>query len=226
MKYAVIGHGKTGSKVAEILQEQKIEFEIFNSKKPITCKSLKDFELAIVFIPGEIFEKMIPELLAANIPIVCGATGHSWPQDLDQKLKEKKLSWCYSSNFAPGMSFIYKLLADFNKVKQIAESPSLSIREVHHTKKLDAPSGTALTWSEKLNKNHVEIDCERVGDEIGFHELKLELPFETITLSHKSLDRKVFANGAVELAKKISSLDSGLINYENYLQEKLKNEEL
>ena len=219
MKYALIGKGKTGSKVAEILKAQEIPFKIFDSENPVDASELSHYELGIVFVPGEVFQKILPTLVQSKIPIVSGSTGHTWPDRFDETLKKVGVTWIYSSNFAPGMSLIHKLLLDFNKVKKIVEDVDISIREVHHTGKLDAPSGTALAWSGRLSEHQVNIDSERVGDEVGYHELTLNLPYETITLAHKSLDRKVFANGAVEVANRISKFETGLINYEDYLQE-------
>src|SRR5690606_34139244 len=78
----------------------------------------------------------------------------------------------------------------------LPEAFKISLKEIHHTEKKDAPSGTALRWKEWLNTDTI-IQSERTGDVVGFHEMKLTSDEEEITISHEAKSRALFAKGAI-----------------------------
>ena len=164
---------------------------------------------------------MIDLLVESEVPVVCAATGHTWPKSLHQTLQNKKIPWIYARNFAPGMTLTFQLLDVIEKFSKISDAIDYEMKEIHHSKKIDSPSGTAIAWAERIGQTKISIESVREGDEVGFHQLKVKLPFEEITLSHQSLDRKVFAHGAIEIAKQIDTMPAGLTNYEQYLVNKL-----
>ena len=84
----------------------------------------------------------------------------------------------------------------------------LNIHEIHHTKKLDGPSGTALSWREWLgNKADINVTFERIGDVVGDHQLTIDAPNEKITLRHEAKNRAIFAEGAIWAAKYLDNND-------------------
>jgi len=94
----------------------------------------------------------------------------------------------------------------------ILKDPEFHIHEVHHIHKKDAPSGTALSWKEWLDKE-AEVTSAREGDVKGIHELTLKTGTEEITLRHKALDRALFAEGAIWAAKQLvnnSKMEAGI----------------
>ena len=226
MKIAVLGKGKTGSEVIELLKLQKpvVPMTIFDSQNVPTLQKLKGHDVIISFLPGEAFTNLIPTLVDSKIPVVCGSTGFEWPRTLNFKLKDQRIRWIYSSNFSLGMNLVQQMIFTLNRAQKVFSEYSFNIHEVHHTKKLDAPSGTALSWKKWLNLP-CEITHERSGDVIGFHELTLNTPFETIKLSHDAKSRKIFAEGAIYAAKKLASdptIPYGLNSFQEIISQELK----
>src|SRR6056297_84787 len=201
MKIALIGSGKTGGKVAEILEEDAI---VFNTSNPVTAEKLKECDAAIIFVPGDAADSVIDDVLESRIPSVWGTTGYEWPDDLDQKLKDKEATWIIGSNFSLGMNLIRKAIQLLSDESEKLKDPGFHIHEVHHTHKKDSPSGTALTWKEWLGRD-AKITSERKGDIKGIHTLEIRTENELIQLKHKALDRALFAEGAIWSAKHLLS---------------------
>lgn len=214
MKVALLGSGKTGGRVAELLESAPT---IFSSSNPPTVEKLEGHDVIISFLPGEAFFEYIPMLVETGLPVVTGSTGFEWPSDLQEKLQKLNTRWLYASNFSLGMNLVHQMINTLSKASKLFEDASFNMHEVHHTKKLDAPSGTALSWRDWLGQK-VEITHERVGDVVGDHKIILNTANERITLQHEALDRRIFAAGAIWAAKKIlndSSIESGLHNFQD-----------
>ncbi len=222
MKIAVLGKGKTGSEVIDLLKGQIVTiFDTINRPTPI---NLKGHDVIISFLPGDVFLELIPMLVETKIPVVTGSTGFEWPRTLNFKLKDNRIRWIYSSNFSLGMNLVQQMIITMNRAQKVFNEYTFTMHEVHHTKKMDAPSGTALSWKKWLNLP-VEITSDRTGDVIGFHELKLDTPFETITLAHNAKSRKIFAEGAIFAAKKLASdptIPYGLNSFQDIISSELK----
>lgn len=220
MKIALLGKGLTGSRVAELLIQNKIEHTIFDSLNRPTLENLKGHDVVISFLAGEVFETYIPLLVDSTLPVVTGSTGMQWPENFDSKLKTLNLKWIYATNFSLGMNIVHQMILIMKEANSIMKGLSFSINEIHHTKKLDSPSGTALSWKKWLDKD-VTITSERTGNVIGIHELKLITPNEEIALRHTSRDRKIFAEGALFAADKIQTLTPGLHQFQDVVQREL-----
>ena len=199
MKIALLGKGKTGSKVLELAQ---CEVEVFDTKNLPSYEKLLKNDVIISFLPGEAFTELIPMLLETKKPVVTGSTGFKWPNDFEQTLQEKKIAWIYATNFSLGVVVLKQLIEKLHQIDHLFKGKTFSIHEVHHTKKLDAPSGTALSMKEWL-KNPCEITSERTGDVVGLHTLTLDTPGEIIRLEHEAKDRTLFAEGALWAARYI-----------------------
>ena len=196
MKVAVIGRGKTGSAVIECLGKDAIH-DVYHSQNPVTIDGLKGADVAIVFVPGAHFKSAFRVLETADIPVVSGVSGFTWPEGWQARLTKP---WIRSLNFSLAMYFIRHCLGTLGKITRVLPEAQFALSETHHVKKLDAPSGTALYWRDWLGHDG-EIVAKREGDVKGFHELMVELPFETITLNHKAKDRQLFAQGAIWAAR-------------------------
>jgi 4-hydroxy-tetrahydrodipicolinate reductase len=199
MKIALLGKGKTGAKVLELTRH---EIVIFDSKKPPTLNALKECDVVISFLPGDAFKDYLELLMDSSLPVVTGSTGFSWPDNFSAKLESRKLSWIWASNFSLGIAAVKQMIQQLSKFKELFPKRSISIHEIHHTHKKDAPSGTALSMQEWVGED-CHITSERQGDVIGYHELKFTSGAENITLSHEALDRKLFAEGALWAAEYI-----------------------
>ncbi len=196
MKIALLGKGKTGSKVLEVATD----VTVFDSTHRPTAQGLRGFDVIISFLPGDAFRELIPMLVEASRPVVTGSTGFAWPENFDHTLREKNLAWIFATNFSLGVVVLKQLIEKLHQVEHLFTEKTFSIHEVHHTKKLDAPSGTALSMKEWLG-SPCEITSERTGDVVGLHTLTLETPGEILRLEHDAKDRRLFAEGAVWSAK-------------------------
>lgn len=205
MKFAVIGTGKTGGKVVEILGDDQIVGPFDSSNKP-TAEELKKADAAILFVPGSAVEELLEPLMEAGIPAAWGTTGYDWPENLDQQLKGKSLKWLRASNFSLGMNIVRRCLGVIGQSSSVLNNPSFHIHEIHHTQKLDAPSGTAISWNDWLGKD-AKITSERKGDIKGIHQLDVKTETESIRLEHEAHDRKIFAEGAIWAAEQLLNDD-------------------
>lgn len=223
MKIALLGKGKTGGKVQELMDQQMMDYTIFDSTHLATSQNLLGHDVIISFLSGEIFLNHLPLLLESRIPVICGSTGMKWPINFDQSLKDLNLKWIYATNFSLGMNLVHQMILIMKEAAKIFDEYQFSLHEVHHTKKLDAPSGTALSWKD-WSGHSMEITSERKGDVTGIHELTLSTPYEEIIIKHKALDRKIFASGALYAADKIlndKSILVGLHLFQDIVQNEL-----
>lgn len=220
MKIALLGTGRTGSKVLEIAgKDQVIGFDESNIP---TLDKLKNCDVAISFLPGPAFGKYMDLLTESGLPVAVGSTGFVWPEDTDQKLKAAKLTWIKSSNFALGMNLIRAMIKSLSKASKLFDEYEFSIEEIHHIHKKDSPSGTALTWQDWLG-SEIEISSKREGDNPGFHKLTLKTPYEDISIDHQSKDRRIFAQGALWTARRLHSggIPPGLHSLEDIMNKEL-----
>jgi 4-hydroxy-tetrahydrodipicolinate reductase len=221
MKVALIGKGKTGGRVLELLIDSKIEHTVFDSTHSPALEKLAGHDVIISFLSGDVFKNYIELFIESKIPVVTGSTGLTWPLQFDERLKKAQLKWIYATNFSLGMNLVQHIMGEAGK---IFTDYHFSMHEVHHTKKLDAPSGTALSWKNWLG-HELEITSERIGDVAGIHELTLSTKYEKISLKHEALDRKIFAEGALFAAKKITTenlLSPGLHLFQDIVLAELK----
>ncbi len=216
MKLALLGHGKTGSKVQDLW---KGEIELFDRTNVATYEKLMNCDVIISFLPGDAFEAMIPLLLETKRPVVTGSTGFKWPTEFGKTLQEKNLSWIFASNFSLGVVVVKQMIEKLNTMSHLFNDVKLSIHEVHHTKKVDAPSGTAISMGEWL-KLPCEITSERTGDVVGLHTLTLETPSEIIRLEHEAKNRALFAEGAIWAANYLTQnkLEPGLHTFQKVVE--------
>lgn len=202
MKIALLGTGKTGSKVIEALGGQGVTG--FDEKNPPTLEALRQHDVAIAFLPGPVMEQYIDLLIESGLPLANGSTGLQWPKDIDGRLKAKNLAWITAGNFSLGMNLVYSMIKVLAKAPKLFDDYEFNLHEVHHIHKLDKPSGTALAWQRWLGQD-AHITSAREGDNPGFHKLTLSTPYEDISLEHQAKDRKIFAEGAIWTAKKLLS---------------------
>lgn len=218
--YALLGKGKTGKHLLQLLEEKQLPFSVFDSSHPPTQANLEGHQVIISFLTGQVFTQYIPMLVQTKIPVVAGSTGVLWPPPLHQQLVEQQTPWIYASNFSLGMNLIRAMIYNLGQARNLFQEYQFAIHEIHHTKKLDAPSGTALKWEEWLG-DHAHITSERIGDVVGIHEITLETPFENIFLRHEARDRRIFAQGALWAAEKIIAdrqIPWGLNKFEDLAQ--------
>src|SRR5689334_7664275 len=141
MKIALLGTGRTGSKVLELTDGADVTG--FNEHNPPTVEALQGHDVAISFLPGPAFLEHIDVLLESGIPLATGSTGFEWPKDIDAKLKEQGTAWITASNFSLGMNLVYGMIRVLAKAPQLFDDFEFKLHEVHHIHKKDQPSGTS-----------------------------------------------------------------------------------
>ena len=215
MKIALLGSGKTGSK---ILENKKHFVKVFNTANKPTLNKLKNFDVVISFLPGDAFKNYIPLLMGSKLPVVVGSTGFTWPKNFNNTLKKNKLRWIYASNFSIGMVLIKNIVLKISEAKKLFSDYKIMINETHHIHKKDKPSGTALSI-EKWIDEECSIKSIRIGDVIGSHELIFKTTSEEIKVSHNAMDRKLFADGAIWSAEYIlKNKKFGLYNFSDIVE--------
>jgi 4-hydroxy-tetrahydrodipicolinate reductase len=175
-------------------------------------------DAAIEFTHPEAAFANVKHCLTHQIPIVSGSTG--WLQHLNQAKTiclENNGAFFYASNYSVGVNLFFH----FNEylAAKMSAYPhfQVSLKEIHHTQKVDEPSGTAITTAEGIlahhpNKqgwllapekaeDHITITSERIGDVVGTHIVRYESEYDTIELSHAAHNRVAFAEGAVLAAE-------------------------
>lgn len=210
MKISVIGTGKTGGKVVELLGDNLAY--AFDEENPPTAEKLKESDALIIFVPGDAVGDILDLIIESGVPAAWGSTGFEWPEDLDERVKGADSKWVLATNFSLGMNIMRHTIKKISAGSEILDDPQFHIHEVHHIHKKDAPSGTALSWKEWLDKD-AEVTSAREGDINGIHELTLKTAREKITLKHEALDRSIFAEGAIWAAEQLVNnlkLDAGV----------------
>lgn len=234
MKVAIIGKGRTGGALLSLLDKDQIVGP-FGRSNPATLDALNAADVVICFVPAEAMDELTPLLLEARLPVVWGVTGYQWPETLSNQLKDAGLTWVKGHNFSLIMPIIKRALNALGLIKALDPNSQFAIHEVHHTGKLDAPSGTALSWGDWLvdGQNSVKlgditITSDRVGEVVGDHQLTISNGDETISLQHQAHDRRLFARGALWAAQQLvtacqaNTASQGLIDFHTLIDDHLK----
>ena len=207
MLLLVLGKGKTGSLVAQVAREhghsvRVLDFHENKGAAALTAPTLAQIDVVLDFTTPESAVTNMKACLALGARVVVGTTG--WYNQLNE-MKALALrrggALLYGTNFSLGVQRLFAMTADLARTKGY----SFHISETHHTSKLDAPSGTALTLKqiilEAQPEAQVEIESFREGDHRGLHVVTAKGPYDSIELRHESLDRRAFAEGAVKAAE-------------------------
>jgi 4-hydroxy-tetrahydrodipicolinate reductase len=206
MLLLVLGKGKTGSIVAQVAKERGHSVRVMDRENSggsaLTAPLLAQVDVVIDFTNAEAAVENMKACLALGARIVVGTTG--WYDRLNEMKAlafRRNGALLYGTNFSLSVQELFKMTADLAKLKGY----SYEIEETHHTSKLDAPSGTAITLKEILLEAQpeakVEITSKREGDASGLHVVTAKSANDLIELRHESFDRRGFAEGAVKAAE-------------------------
>jgi 4-hydroxy-tetrahydrodipicolinate reductase len=225
MNIALIGYGRMGHEIESIAVKRGHIIKLIideNNTDDLTKANLGKVDVAIEFsFPGAAFTN-ISKCLEAKVPVVSGTTG--WLEDYEKVCEICKLnntSFIHSTNFSIGVNLLFKLNSELAKKMEQYNDYNVSIEEIHHTKKLDAPSGTAITLANGIIKehsgydkwcfekdqanHHIPIRSIREGSVPGTHTIVWDSEIDTISLKHEAKNRKGLALGAVVAAEFIQS---------------------
>lgn len=219
MKIALIGYGKMGKAIEAIASNNGHQVGLrADSKTPIDPELLKSHDVAIEFTSPHAAVGNIELCLKAGVPVVVGSTG--WYSHFDQVKKmveQYQGGLLYATNFSIGVNLFFSFNAYMAKVMSRYPQYNVNVHEVHHTQKLDAPSGTAITTAETILNNHsgkskwvhgvkpqnteLEITHDRTDNVPGTHVVNYTSLIDDITLTHTAHNRQGFASGAVTAAE-------------------------
>jgi len=216
MKIALLGYGRMGKEIEKHAKKRnhKISFIL---DKQFQEGEINDSDVAINFSIPEAAVSNIKLALEKNIPVVSGTTG--WLDDFDSIIsfcQKKKGAFLYASNFSIGVNLFFKINQHLAKLMKPYETEyNTYLKEIHHTNKIDAPSGTAITLAEEILKyyDYKEWSLQKKDDNIlhissvrkdkipGTHKVSYFSNVDEISIKHKAFNRDGFAFGAVIAAE-------------------------
>jgi 4-hydroxy-tetrahydrodipicolinate reductase len=219
MRLLVLGAGKTGKLVAEVAAEHGHSVHVLDATEnknaaALTAPFVTGFDVIIDFTTPEAVVANMRACLAVGARMVIGTTGwYDKLPDMRSLAERRNASLLYGTNYSIGVQIMLKLARSLTSTLKDA-GYTFAIEETHHTSKVDAPSGTALTLHDvvkaTLGPDHpaakeILIHASRVGDAAGIHSLVATGPCDTLTLTHESSSRRPFAEGAVRAAEWLST---------------------
>ena len=210
MLFLVLGKGKTGSLVAEISRERghgvrALDITENSNASALTAPSLAGIDAVIDFTAPEAAVENMRAVLALGGRMVVGTTGwYAHLAEMKALAHRRGGALLYGTNFSIGVQKLFRLTAELAQL----DGYSFAISETHHTSKLDAPSGTALTLQEIIQKVRptveVPVTSHRVGDAKGEHVVTATSEYDVLELRHDAHSRRGFALGAVRAAEWIA----------------------
>ena len=238
MNILLLGYGKMGKIIGEIAESRghSIAGKInIDNREDLDKLDPKSIDVAIEFSQPEAAFENISWALQRQIPIVVGTTG--WLEkkaEVEEMTRANNGSFFYASNFSIGVNIFFKVNEFLSKLMNETDGYQVSVEEIHHTAKKDAPSGTAITLAEGIIKNlksksswnlkgeqkssdqSVEITSKRIDPAPGTHIIKYESPIDDIEITHTAHSRQGFALGAVLVAEWIPS-KKGVLSMDDFL---------
>lgn len=221
MKIALIGYGKMGKTIYQLAQaaghEVILRIDVHNSQD-LQAASLSQADVAIEFTRPESAFNNIVTCLENGVPVVCGTTG--WLDRLEEanQLVEKYQGGLfYASNYSIGVNIFFAVNKFLAKMMKRYRQYEISMEEIHHTEKLDAPSGTAITLAEGIlseidrkkswtnqatdQADELPIISKRIDKVPGTHQISYDSSVDNITITHTAHSREGFARGALAAAE-------------------------
>lgn len=215
MKIALLGYGKMGQVIEKIALQRGHEIVVRKSIED-SFDGLENSEVAIEFSAPDAAVENISAALNLGIPVISGTTG--WLHDYDKMVQlcnKKNSAFISSSNFSLGVNIFFELNAYLAKIMSKFEDYKVGIEEIHHTQKLDAPSGTAISLAKGVIENSdynnwtlenpksdaILIEAKRIENVPGTHTVSYNSNVDLIEIKHLAHNREGFALGAVIAAE-------------------------
>lgn len=237
MKIALIGYGKMGREIEQIARERNNDISLIidiNNQNEFTTENLRKADVAIEFTKPETAVGNIRKCFAAGVPVVCGTTG--WLEHFNAIKDECAAGnhgFFYSSNYSLGVNIFFKVNKFLAKIMNNFPQYEIEMEEVHHTQKLDAPSGTAISLAKDIlaeveRKNKWQLDGQDTPDALrinavrrdpvpGIHTITYDSSVDTIEITHSLKNRKSLALGAV-LAAEFMAGKRGIYSMDDLLK--------
>lgn len=235
MKIALLGYGKMGQVIEKIALQRGHEIVLRKSIED-SFDGLENADVAIDFSAPDAAVENISTALKLRIPVISGTTGWlSEYENMVQLCKEKNTAFISSSNFSLGVNIFFELNEYLAKIMSKFDAYKVGIEEIHHTQKLDSPSGTAISLANGIIKNSnyenwtlenpmskdIVIDAKRIENVPGTHTVSYNSDVDLIEIKHLAHNREGFALGAVIAAEWILG-KKGVFTMKDVLELNLK----
>src|SRR5690606_19512770 len=217
MKIALLGYGKMGKEIEKIAIARGHEI-ILKKTENNTFDGLENADVAIDFSIPQVATTNISAAINADIPVISGTTG--WLDNYSEIVElcqQKNGAFLYASNFSLGVNIFFELNKKLAQLINQTDGYRAEVEEIHHTQKLDAPSGTAITLTQdiiantkynnwvmmpnKLAETDIPITAKRIEQAPGTHQITYTSEVDKISIEHEAFSRKGFALGAVIAAE-------------------------
>ena len=219
MKIALIGYGKMGKTIENIAVQRGHEIILrLDINNPEDFKRLAEANVAIEFTRPESATDNLKHCIAAKVPVVCGTTG--WLEHFDtvsELCRKNNSAFFYASNYSIGVNIFFEINRRLASMMNNYPMYDVRMEETHHTQKLDAPSGTAITLANSILENvarktkwvsdtegsasDINITAKRIDPAPGTHIVTYDSAIDTIEITHTAHSREGFATGAVLAAE-------------------------
>ena len=222
MKAAIIGYGKMGREIEKILLSRGHEVALIidiDNASDLNAENLKDIDVAIEFTTPSTAYQNIRTCLECGTAVVSGTTG--WTdrlKELQTLCEERGGAMFYASNYSLGVNLMFRLNRELARLMNRFPSYEISMSEIHHTQKKDAPSGTAVTLAEDIislvdrksgwvntptsdDKSLIPIESLRIGMVPGDHSVTYSSEDDVLEIRHSIKNRRTLAEGAVVAAE-------------------------
>jgi 4-hydroxy-tetrahydrodipicolinate reductase len=215
MKIALLGYGKMGKAIEKIALSRGHEI-VLRKSSSTSYDGLEKADIAIDFSIPDAAVRNITTCFDTNVAVVCGTTGWlSQYEDMKALCIAKKGTFIYSSNFSLGVNLFFEMNVYLAKLMSKFDQYEVRLEEIHHTQKLDSPSGTAITlandiihnsdyvnWTEATaDTNEIQINAKRIENVPGTHSVVYDSVIDSIEIKHTAHNREGFALGAVIAAE-------------------------
>lgn len=237
MNIAIIGYGKMGKEIEEIAKQRNhnviLTIDADNSSE-LNSVNLKNIDVAIEFTNASSAPDNYKTCFKNNIPVVSGTTAipNNSFIEIENFAENNNKAFFWASNFSIGVNITFEINKHLAKIMNNYPDYNIEMTEIHHTQKIDSPSGTAITLAEEIinnntninkwvnntkpKQNELLINSERINKVPGTHIIEYGNSIDTLTIKHEAHNRKGFALGAV-LAAEFINKKTGVFNMKDLL---------
>lgn len=215
MNIALLGYGRMGKSIETIALDRNHNITL-KATSSTTTFDFSETDVAIDFSIPSTAVNNIKKAIEAGVTVISGTTG--WLDHYDEVLdycRANDGTFLYASNFSLGVNIFFEINSRLSQLMASVEGYNTEIEEIHHTQKLDAPSGTAITLAEQIidntrykgwtlnkpNSDELHIEAKRIPEVPGTHEITYNSEIDSISIKHTAHSRQGFALGAVIAAE-------------------------